>query len=168
MGMDTLEPYAPYLENHDKGLFALVATSNPGASDVEGILAADGESVSEKTGRMVEQAGAAFLGECGYSAIGAVVGCTNREQTTRIREKLLNSFFLIPGYGAQGGTAEDMKDYFKGGNGGVVNASRSILLAYRNPKYAGLDFIEAARAEALHMRDEILAAIDGPASHVVL
>jgi orotidine-5'-phosphate decarboxylase len=161
MGMDTLEPYAPYLEKHDKGLFALVATSNPGASDIEGILAADGESVSEKVGGMVQTVGDRFLGKCGYSAIGAVVGCTNREQTTRIRERLPRSFFLIPGYGAQGGTAEDMKDYLKFGNGGIVNSSRGILLAYRSPKYQGLDFIEAARAETLRMRDEILAATDG-------
>jgi orotidine-5'-phosphate decarboxylase len=158
MGMDTLEPYAPFLENHDKGLFVLVATSNPGASDIEGILAADGESVSEKTGRMVQTVGDRFLGECGYSAIGAVVGCTNHEQTVSIREKLPRSFFLIPGYGAQGGTAEDMKDYLRDGNGGIVNSSRGILLAYRNQKYQGMDFIEAARAESLHMRDEILAA----------
>lgn len=159
MGMDTLQPFFPYLENGEKGLFALVATSNPGASDIEGITAADGESVSEKTGAMIQQLGAPFIGQCGYSSIGAVVGCTNRAQTTAIRERLSSTFFLIPGYGAQGGKAEDMKDYLKNGNGGVVNSSRGILLAYRKPDYAGQTYAEAARAESIRMRDDIHSAI---------
>jgi len=156
MGMDTLAPFYPYLESGDKGLFALVATSNPGASDIEGIVAADGESVSEKVGGMIAGEGKRFMGECGYSAIGAVVGCTNREQTLRIRERLGGVFFLIPGYGAQGGKAGDIKDYLTGGNGGVVNSSRGILLAYQKPDFAGLPFDEAARAETIRMRDDIL------------
>lgn len=159
MGMDTLQPFYPYLETGEKGLFALVATSNPGASDIEGIVGVDGESVSQKTGAMLQNCGAAFLGECGYSAIGAVVGCTNREQTVDIRERLASTFFLIPGYGAQGGRAEDMRHYFQNGNGGVVNSSRGILLAYKKPEFAGMDFAAAARAECLRMRDDILTAI---------
>ncbi len=159
MGMDTLKPFYPYLKTGDKGLFALVATSNPGAGDLQGITAADGESVSEKLGRMLEREGEQFLGKCGYSAIGAVVGCTNREQTLRIRQRLPRTFFLIPGYGAQGGKAEDMKDYFKNGNGGVVNSSRGILLAYKKPEFSGLPFDEAARAETIRMREEIKSAV---------
>ncbi len=159
MGMDTLAPYYPWLASGDKGLFALVATSNPGAGDIEGIMAADGESVSEKTGKLIAKAGEAFIGKCGYSAIGAVVGCTNHEQTVRIRQRLPGTFFLIPGYGAQGGTAKDIASYLKDGNGGVVNSSRGILLAGRNERFAGLPFDEAARAEALRMREEIAQAL---------
>lgn len=159
MGMDTLQPFYSYLKTGDKGLFALVATSNPGAGDIEGIIAADGESVSEKVGRLLEKEGEAFVGKCGYSAIGAVVGCTNKEQTERIRQRLPHSFFLIPGYGAQGGTAEDMKDYFVDGNGGVVNSSRGVLLAWKRPEHAGLPFDEAARWEVLKMREEIGGAL---------
>lgn len=159
MGMDTFEPFFPCLETGEKGLFALVATSNPGASDIEGIAAADGESVSQKTGAMLQRRGEPFRGECGYSAIGAVVGCTNREQTVDIRERLGSTFFLIPGYGAQGGRAEDMRHYFQNGNGGVVNSSRGILLARNKPEFAGMSFAEAARAECLRMREDILSAI---------
>lgn len=160
MGMDTLKPFFPYIENGESGLFALVATSNPGASDIEGIIAEDGESVSEKTGAMIMREGAAFVGESGYSAIGAVVGCTNKAQTAKIRSRMKGVMFLIPGYGAQGGKAEDMADYLdETGNGGVVNSSRGILLAYKKPELAGMDFAEAARAETLRMRDEILSAI---------
>lgn len=162
MGMDTLEPFFPFIEKGQKGLFALVATSNPGAADIEGIIAGDGESVSEKVGAMVQTQGERFKGTCGYSAIGAVAGCTNKAQTKKIRERLSGTFFLIPGYGAQGGKASDIPDYLdKSGNGGVVNASRSILLAHRNPDYKNLDFAQAARAEAVRMRDEILAAVKG-------
>ena len=159
MGMDTLEPFYPYLETGNKGLFALVATSNPGAADIEGILAQDGESVSEKTGALIARHGQAFCGECGYSAVGAVVGCTNKAQTVRIRERLAGIFFLIPGYGAQGGTAGDIKDYLRAGNGGIVNSSRGILLAYKRPEHAGQDFAQAARAEAISMRDAIRNAL---------
>lgn len=159
MGMDTLKPFFPYLETGDKGLFALVATSNPGASDIEGILSGDGESVSEKTGTMLRDLGGPFTGECGYTAIGAVVGCTNREQTVSIRQRLHNMFFLIPGYGAQGGKAEDMKNYLRDGNGGVVNSSRGILLARNKPQLAGMDFAAAARAETLRMQEDIRNAL---------
>lgn len=161
MGMDTLEPFFPFLETGRKGLFALVATSNPGASDIEGITASDGESVSEKVGAMLEEKGRAFKGTSGYSAIGAVVGCTNKQQTKKIRERLAGTFFLIPGYGAQGGKAEDMADYLdEKGNGGIVNSSRGILLAHKNPEYLGLTFAEAARAETIKMRDEIKRCVE--------
>lgn len=160
MGMDTLQPFFPYIESQNKGVFALVATSNPGAADIEGIIAADGESVSDKTGAMLQQMGKQFTGKCKYSAIGAVVGCTNKEQTTKIRARLDKTFFLIPGYGAQGGTAADIADYLdKNGNGGIVNSSRGILLAHKNPEYRDLNFAEAARAESVKMRDEIWGAV---------
>lgn len=159
MGMDTLSPFYPYLESGGKGIFALVATSNPGASDIEGIISKDGNSVSELVGGMVARENEAFIGECGYGDIGAVVGCTNREQTTRIRARLKNMFFLIPGYGAQGGEANDMKDYLCEGNGGIVNSSRGILLAYKKPEFAGMSFDEAARAEVIRMREDIKGAI---------
>jgi len=159
MGMDTLKPFYPFLENNNKGIFALVATSNPGASDIEGIISADGTSVSEKTGEMIAKENSAFMGANGYGAIGAVVGCTNKEQTDRIRARLNNVFFLIPGYGAQGGKAEDMKDYMRDGNGGIVNSSRGILLAYKKDAFAGMSFDEAARAETIRMLEDIKSAL---------
>lgn len=159
MGMDTLEPFFPYIESHDKGIFVLVATSNPGASDIEGITAVDGESVSDKVGAMLQEKSEIFSGRCGYSSVGAVVGCTNKEQTAKIRARLDKTFFLIPGYGAQGGTAADIPAYLDAnGNGGVVNSSRGILLAHKNPEYKHLDFAGAARAEVIKMRDAIRGA----------
>ena len=158
MGMDTLTPFLPWMKDSDKGAFILVATSNPGASDVEGLIS-DGISVSERVGGMISEIAAQYMGECRYSQLGAVVGCTNREQTVRIRERLANLFFLIPGYGAQGGKAEDIAAYLKDGNGGIVNSSRGILLAYKNPSFAGMSFHEAAKAESIRMRDDILRCL---------
>lgn len=159
MGMDTITPFLPYIKDHDKGLFALVATSNPGANDIEGLITEDGDSVSEKTGSLLADIAKDYTGDSGYSPIGAVVGCTNREQTQRIRERLPQMFFLIPGYGAQGGTAEDMKEYMTDGNGGVVNSSRGIILAYRKPQYQGMSFAQAARAEVIRMKEDIASAL---------
>ena len=155
MGMDTLAPFFPFLRDQDKGLFVLVATSNPGASDIEGIVSQSGASVSQMVGDMVVEQGVPFVGSCGYSSIGAVVGCTNKDQTRSIRDRMKGCFFLIPGYGAQGGTAQDMADYLQDGNGGVVNSSRGILLACRSNRFGGLSFEKAARQECIRMRDEI-------------
>lgn len=157
MGMDTLEPFFPYLATGDKGIFVLVATSNPGASDIEGLVANDRPvylTVGEKAAKLGEQ----FVGKSGYSAIGGVVGCTNSQDTNRIRQRLSNMFFLIPGYGAQGGTAEDIAHYLHKGGGGVVNSSRGILTAWKRPEHTGKDFYMAARDEAIAMRDAILSA----------
>lgn len=160
MGMDTLEPFFPYIKENGKGLFVLVATSNPGARDIEGIIASDGQTVSGKTGAMLGEKAKPFMADCGYSPIGAVVGCTNKQQTKEIRERLKHTFFLIPGYGAQGGTAGDITAYLdENANGGIVNSSRAILTAHKNPARKGLSFEHAARAEAVFMRDEIAKEI---------
>ncbi|MCL2056966.1 MAG: orotidine-5'-phosphate decarboxylase [Oscillospiraceae bacterium] len=159
MGMDTLAPFYPYLEENDKGIFALAATSNPGACEIGGIKSADGESVCEKIAGMLAKENAAFPGENGYGRIGAVVGCTDKNGLAKMRALMPDIFFLIPGYGAQGGTAEDIRGCLKDGNGGVVNSSRGILLAWQKPENSGLSFDEAARAEVLRMREDIRSAV---------
>ncbi|MCL1897166.1 MAG: orotidine-5'-phosphate decarboxylase, partial [Clostridiales bacterium] len=92
MGMDTLSPFYPYLAGRDKGLFALVSTSNPGAMDVEGIETPEG-TVSERLAEMLAVQAAAFEGACGYSAVGAVVGCTDPLSTQRMRALMPRVFF---------------------------------------------------------------------------
>ena len=156
MGMDTIEPFMEYLEKYDKGIFTLVRTSNPGAKDVEYIETTKGERVYEEVGAMVQELGKRVTGACGYSSLGAVMGCTHVDEAVKMREALGNTFFLIPGYGAQGGTAKEVALYLKNGNGGVVNSSRGILLAYKKDKYKGMSYAEAARAESISMRDDIL------------
>lgn len=158
MGMDSIEPYLPYVETGKKGLFVLVRTSNKGAEDFEYLDTAEGCKLYDVVGRKVHDLGNDFLGNCGYNPLGGVVGCTHVEEAIEIRKKLDKMFFLIPGYGAQGGKAEDVALYLKDGNGGVVNSSRKILLAYKEEGNEA-EFELSARREAIRMRDEIRAAV---------
>ena len=108
-------------------------------------------------GDMVEEWGKDTVGKDGYSAVGAVVGATHPEEAKILRERLPHTFFLIPGYGAQGGNAEMLKSCFhKGGLGGIVNNSRGILCAY---KKRGGGFAEAARAACLDMKADLLSVL---------
>lgn len=158
MGMDSIEPYIPYIESGNKGIFSLVRTSNKGAFDIEYIKAKSGRNVYDIVGEKVLQLGEPFKGKCGYTPIGGVIGCTHIEEGAEIRENLKDMFFLIPGYGAQGGKAEDVAMYLNNGNGGVVNSSRGILLAYKNKGEDERNFAKCAREEAMKMRDEIKLA----------
>ena len=158
MGMDSIEPYMPYMESGKKGVFVLVRTSNKGAEDFENLDIEGGKKLYNEVADKITEAGQTVKGKCGYTAIGGVIGCTHVEEGKEIRNRYSNMFFLIPGYGAQGGTAEDVALYLKNGNGGVVNSSRGILLAYKKENRE-LEFAECARNEAIKMRDAIRAAI---------
>lgn len=158
MGMDSIEPYMPYMESGKKGVFVLVRTSNKGAEDFENLDIEGGKKLYNEVADKITEAGQTVKGRYGYTAIGGVIGCTHVEEGKEIRNRYSNMFFLIPGYGAQGGTAEDVALYLKNGNGGVVNSSRGILLAYKKENRE-LEFAECARNEAIKMRDAIRAAI---------
>jgi orotidine-5'-phosphate decarboxylase len=155
MGMDGLTPYLPYIKEKEKGVFILVKTSNPGSKDIQLIAGENGEKVYETVAKKISEKGGEFRGKYAYSAIGAVVGCTNLEEAASIRKQMENTFFLIPGYGAQGGTAADIKPLLSNKNGGVVNSSRAVLLAYKNPSFSEYPFDMAARKEVLRMKGEI-------------
>lgn len=156
MGLDSITPYLPYCKEKGKGVFCLVRTSNPGAKDFEYEKAADGRHFYDVVGDKLAALGKDFKAACGYSAVGMVIGGTHTEEAAEIRARYRDTMFLIPGYGAQGGKAEDIARYLNRGNGGVVNSSRAILLAYQ--KQPGMSFAEAARSETLRMREEIAHA----------
>ena len=156
MGMDSIEPYLPYVKNRGKGMFVLVRTSNKGAQDIQYIEAKDGRKLYRHTADKLCALGKDYIGEHGYSAIGGVIGCTHIEEGRQLREDYRNMFLLIPGYGAQGGAAREVAVYLKNGNGGVVNSSRAILLAYRNKDNGEKQFEQYSRQEALRMREEII------------
>lgn len=159
MGMDSIEPYMPYLEKGNKGLFCLVRTSNPGAEDIEYLDTAYGKKVYEVVADKITEMAKQCTGKSGYTSIGGVIGCTHVEEGLKIRKMYNNMFFLIPGYGAQGGTAEDVALYLNNGNGGVVNSSRGILLAYKKANKPE-EFALCAREEAIKMRDAIIKAVN--------
>ena len=156
MGLDSLSPYLPYIKENGKGVFVLIRTSNEGAKDIEYLPTENGKRVYHVVGEKLQALGKDFIGDCGYSAIGGVMGCTHPDEAAEIRNLLSSTFFLIPGYGAQGGKAEDIAKYLHNGNGGVVNSSRGILLAYRKQENGAAHFADCARAEAIRMRDDIL------------
>lgn len=159
MGMDSIEPYLPYMETGRKGVFSLVRTSNKGAEDIENLDTTDGRKVFTVVGDKLAKMSENMIANCGYSPIGGVIGCTHVEEGKEIRKRFNNMFFLIPGYGAQGGKAEDVAMYLNNGNGGVVNSSRGILLAYKKDG-RDTEFALCAREESIRMRDEIKAAVE--------
>ena len=157
LGLDSIRPYLPYVTGAGKGLFVLVRTSNPGAKDFEYEMLADGRHVYDMVGDKLHELGLECMGEKGYSSLGLVIGGTHIEEAAEIRARYEDSFFLIPGYGAQGGTADDIARYLdKHSNGGVVNSSRAVLLAYK--KQPGTAFDQAARNECVKMKEAIAHA----------
>ena len=111
-------------------------------------------------GALVEEWGKDTIGRYGYSDVGAVVGATHPKEAENLRKRLKNTFFLIPGYGAQGGSAEMLKVCFdERGLGGIVNNSRGIICAYKKPEYSGMSYAEAARAACIDMQQDLAGCI---------
>ena len=157
LGTDGIAPFVEDCTKRGKGIFVLVKTSNPSSGELQNLLLENGTPVYEYMGGLVEKWGESTVGKYGYSAVGAVVGATHPEEAARLRKKLPHTFFLIPGYGAQGGSAEMLRCCFgKDGLGGVVNNSRGILCAY---KKTGGTYYEAARAAAVAMQKDLSEAI---------
>lgn len=157
LGTDGIAPFLDDCRAYDKGIFVLVKTSNPSSGELQDLPLADGRTVYECMGDMVAAWGADMKGRYGYSAVGAVVGATHPEEAAVLRRRLPGTFFLIPGYGAQGGNAEMLKNCFSGhGMGGIVNNSRGILCAY---KKRGGNYCEAAREACLAMQADLASVL---------
>ena len=157
LGTDGIAPFVEQCEKNDKGIFVLVKTSNPSGAELQNLMLENGKAVYEYMGGLVEKWGESTVGAYGYSAVGAVVGATHPTEAARLRQVLPHTFFLIPGYGAQGGNAEMLKSCFgANGLGGVVNNSRGILCAY---KKNGGTYYEAARAACIAMQKDLSSVI---------
>lgn len=152
MGFDTIEPFMDQIKNNEKGVFVLVRTSNPGAKDIEE-LRVDEEFVYDKVATGLEAMSAETMGECGYSSIGAVVGGTNPEELQKIRQKYKKLFFLIPGYGAQGGEADVLVGLDENHNGAIVNSSRGIITNHQ--KHDSDDVKKYSRLAVESMREDL-------------
>ena len=160
LGTDGIKPLAKICDSDDKGIFVLVKTSNPSSGELQDMKLETNESVYEHMGKMCEGWGEDLMGKHGYSAVGAVVGATYPEQLGEMRAKLPHTFFLVPGYGAQGGGADDVKNAFdENGLGAIINSSRGIMCAWKKQGLTEDDFAVAARKEAERMRDEIVGCI---------
>ncbi|MEG0580025.1 MAG: orotidine-5'-phosphate decarboxylase [Niameybacter sp.] len=156
MGYDGIEPFIEACNNNDRGLFILVKTSNPSSSEIQDLLV-DGTPIYDKTADLVSKWGELSMGEMGYSRVGAVVGATHKEQGAELRARMPHTFFLVPGYGVQGGTAENLKGFFdKDGLGCIINSSRGIIAAYKNDKEVSEeDFAKASRKAVIAMKNDL-------------
>ena len=164
MGLDSVKPFIEDCVTYNKGVFILAKTSNPSSGDLQDVKLQAGEEVYIKVAKLIKEWGKDLVGENGYSSVAAVVGATYPDQLEEIRKVAPNTFFLIPGYGVQGGKAEDIALAFdKNGLGGIVNSSRGLMCAYKSDlwkdKYAEEEFDKATRAEAIRMKEELNSAI---------
>lgn len=156
LGMEGIAPIINLARDQNKGVFVLVRTSNPGGDDVQQPVLASGDTVAQNVAGLVHHAGHTMemVGSSGYSLVGAVVGATKHEEIDDLRSRMPRAIFLVPGYGAQGGGAEDVKPCFnRDGRGAIITASRSVIYAYQNAP-AG-DWQSAVGDAASRMRDEI-------------
>ncbi len=161
LGSDGVKPFIDVCKEEKKGIFVLVKTSNPSSGEFQDRLV-DGKPLYELVGKMVDEWGQSHMGDT-YSYVGAVVGATYPEMGKILRKVMPNTYILVPGYGAQGGTAKDLVHYFnKDGLGAIVNSSRGIIAAYKQDKYAkyGAEGFDAASRQAvLDMKEDLLGAI---------
>lgn len=153
--MDSIEPYEEYLASGNKGIFVLLRTSNPGANDFETSIT-DNEELFYKVGDRLKELNEKYLGENGYGPVGLVVGATHTKEVEAIRQRYDNSFFLIPGFGAQGADSLNVYKLLNNKNSGVVNNSRGILKAYMNYEDGKENIGKYAREAALKTREDIL------------
>lgn len=158
LGTDALKPFTALCKERNKSIFLLVKTSNPSSRELQDLIAGDRlvhTVVADLAVRLTDKE--QLEGTSGWSAIGAVVGATHPQDLKALREKYPQTFFLVPGYGAQGGKAKDVQYAFdKFGHGAIVNSSRGIMCAWKKMEDGtGRDYQEAARNEAIRMRKDI-------------
>lgn len=160
LGTDGIKPLLEVCKAGNKGIFVLVKTSNPSSGELQDRKLETGETVYRTMGEMCETWGKELPGKYGYSGVGAVVGATYPAQLGELRAALTHTFFLVPGYGAQGGAADDVAPAFdENGLGAIVNSSRGIMCAWQKENCAPEDYAQAARREAIRMRDEIVKRV---------
>ena len=160
LGVDGIKPFLDDCVDTGKGIFVLVKTSNPSGGEFQDLITND-KKLYQTVADKVAQWGSDLIGDMGYSSVGAVVGATYPEEAQELRQRMPHTFFLVPGYGAQGAGADDIAVNFdERGLGAVVNSSRGILLAYKKEKYAGLSVENAARQAVLDMKYDIIGALE--------
>lgn len=159
LGTDGIEPFLQECRAREKSIYVLVKTSNPSSGEFQN-RDMDGKPLFVRVAEKFAEWGEGLDTPCGYNQVGAVVGATYPEEQKIIRNLIPKAYFLVPGYGAQGATAQDIANAFNDdGLGAIVNSSRGIMCAWKKTGNDGRDYQEAARAEAIRMRDDIVSAI---------
>lgn len=161
LGRDSIEPFVKVCKEFGKGIFILVKTSNPGSVDLQDQKTIKTEEpLYNVLANMVNDFGNIVIGESGYSSIGAVVGATFPEQAVHLRKLMPKGIFLVPGYGAQGGTAEDTMPCFnEDGLGAVINASRSVTYAHQSSTISEQEFIKTVQNNLSQMIEDVTSSL---------
>lgn len=164
LGEDGIKPFVQDCISNQKGIFILVKTSNKSSGQLQDLMTHGGKSIYELMAEYVNEWGKPVVGKYGYSSVGAVVGATYPNQAKLLRSIMKKSYILVPGYGAQGGTARDCANSFnRDGLGAIVNASRSIMCAYKSEiwksQYSENSFDQACRAEVIRMKEDLNSAL---------
>lgn len=155
LGIDGIKPFIDVANKNGKSMFILVKTSNKSSGDFQDLEVAD-KTLYRTVAQKVEEWGSEYIGASGYSPCGAVVGATYSKQITELRLAMPHTFFLIPGYGAQGGAAKDIAGAFdKNKSGAIVNSSRALMCAYKKAEDDGTNFKTHTRNAVIAMRDDI-------------
>ena len=166
LGADSLQPFVEQCRITGAGIFVLVKTSNPGSQTLQEQVVESGTPVYQQVAHLVQELNSAHLGQHGYGSIGAVVGATYPQQLAELRQLMPNTIFLIPGLGAQGGTATDVAGGFdENGLGAVVNSSRAIIFAYEREEFANSTDWQSAVQKATEQTVDQLA-VDTPAGQL--
>ena len=155
MGSDSINPFLEAAKAQDKCVFVLVKTSNPSSGELQDLIAGD-RQIYQAMGDLNQRIAKDTVGKYGYTIAGAVTGATYPSDIRDLRKRLEHTFFLVPGYGAQGETSEDVQHAFdQYGHGAIVNSSRGIMCAWQKTGGDGHDFAQAARNAAIAMRDDL-------------
>lgn len=161
LGSDGVKPFIEVCKEQNKGIFVLVKTSNPSSGEFQD-QKVDGTPLYELVGKKVVQWGEECMGDT-YSNVGCVIGATYPEMGKVLRKLMPKTYILVPGYGAQGGTAKDLAPYFnEDGLGAIVNSSRGIIAAYKKEEYAKFgetNYAEASRQAVIDMIEDINGAL---------
>lgn len=164
LGSESLEPFIDVCMKNNKGIFVLVKTSNISSGEIQDVIAANGLTISQNIAHYVSERANFMVGKYGYSPIGAVVGATYPEEAITLRKMMPKSYFLVPGYGAQGGGAEDILSCFHSdGLGAVVNSSRGILYTHMSDeekaRCSRREYLASVRTATLKMREDIYGVL---------
>ncbi|MBQ4521775.1 MAG: orotidine-5'-phosphate decarboxylase [Lachnospiraceae bacterium] len=163
LGTDSIQPFMDVAIADDKGVFVLVKTSNPGSVEISEAINVNGEKISSWLAEYINGMSESYIGKSGYSAIGAVIGATFPEEAGKLRRKMKRNYFLVPGFGAQGGSARDIVSCFnEDGLGALISSSRGILYQYVGVKeYDGSRemYGKIVREQAVKMKEEVYQAL---------
>jgi len=161
LGQDGIQPFVDLAADQGKGVFALVRTSNPSADSVQSLTLHDGRTVAQAIAQLIAGLGhgTQHLGQSGYSLLGAVVGATKMDDIADLRRLMPQQVFLVPGFGAQGGAAQNLKACFKpDGTGAIITASRSVIYAYENEPTS--NWQKAVEQAAIDMKHQIASILE--------